>query len=272
MKAALAVLCALLVSGCGSNAVSLAPVPSVTPTPSPIAVASPSLEPSIEPLASLAATVAPPLPLVIVRSSLLGTGSSAALFLEVKNPNTAWGIVRGTFELTVLDKSGSILAVVGNRGLPGAVCCTIYQLPPGGLYAFDLTYELSNVAAARSFEIRVTGGWVEWAPIAGDVPVATVSNAKFSSSSFIGSERSLSVTGRVSVGTGGPYNVWVFALIQGSNGFLYLSGDVACLSAGSKAAFEAKTLAVPPKGATLKRVSAFTTTVPGVGNDQPPGC
>jgi hypothetical protein len=102
------------------------------------------------------------------------------------------------------------------------VCCTIYQLPPGGLYAFDLRYELSNVAAARSFEIRVTGGWVEWAPIASDVPVVTVSNAKFSSTAFIGSERSLSVTGRVSVNVGGPYNVWVFALIQGSNGFVYL--------------------------------------------------
>ena len=51
-----------------------------------------------------------------------------------------------------------------------------------------------------------------------------------------------------------------------------LSDLVACLSAGTKAAFEVKGLAVPPKGATLKRVSAYATTVPGVGNDQPPGC
>jgi len=200
----------------------------------------------------------------------LGSEDETRLDIEVMNPNSDWGIVRGTYELAVLDSSGSVLEVTG-KGLPGTQCCTIYQLAPGGTYAFSpFTRSASN---AVSYEIRVTSGWTEWAPIAAKVPVVTVSGAAFRSDPFVGGQRSLSATGRVTVSRGGPYNVWVFALVEGSDGFIYEQALVECLSAGSDAAFEASDLAVPPANAALTTVWAITTTVPGVGSvSRPPGC
>jgi hypothetical protein len=33
-----------------------------------------------------------------------------------------------------MDAAGVVLGIEGQSGLPGAACCTIYQLPPGGDY------------------------------------------------------------------------------------------------------------------------------------------
>jgi hypothetical protein len=77
------------------------------------------------------ATATAPLPVEIVRFSQLGQ----RLTVELRNPNTDFGLVRSAFELAVIGGDGGIITVVGSEGLLGASCCTIYQLPPGGRYA-----------------------------------------------------------------------------------------------------------------------------------------
>lgn len=80
-------------------------------------------------------------------------------------------MVRSGFELAILDDAGSILGVEGSSGLPGASCCTIYQLPPGGEFALVLPV---FDGTAASVELTVLGDWETWSEL--DPAIATVSS------------------------------------------------------------------------------------------------
>jgi hypothetical protein len=130
----------------------------------------------------------------------------------------------------------------------------------------------NKAASVGGVEVRPTDDWVAWQEIASAVPAVTVTGTKFSIGSGFGGEKEVTLTGRVEVASGGPYNVIVLATVEGSNGFLALTTDVDCINSGKRYAFEATTFAVLPKSPKLGKVWAVTTTVPGVGTDVPPGC
>jgi hypothetical protein len=192
------------------------------------------------------------------------------LIVEIRNPNIEWGLVRAPFEATLLDKDGTVLAVEGNDGLPGAPCCTIYLLGPGETYPLFL----SPVKKLASVEIRVIGDWELWEDVAAEAPKVEVTGPKLRIRKFVGSEKDIHVTGRIEVDREGPFNVQVRARIDGPSGkFMWLSDFVDCVTAGKAYAFDIWDLAVPPKKAKLGEVVATVTTVPGFGaTDQPPGC
>jgi hypothetical protein len=239
-----------------------------TPTPTPTPT------PTFPPIATPNATVAPPEPLEAVRGTLLfegGKGTAATLFVVVHNPNAVWGIVRGTFEVTAVDSAGQVVAVFGQDGVPGAACCTIYQLPPLGTYwvSGDATAAIAKVI--KSIEIRVVTGWTEWSQAVTARADVTVSGTRLR----VDDGGNAHVTGRIKINdpNGRKYNVAVFAVLNGGNGSIFASTVVDCVEASTGAAFEAVARLGGLTKAKLGDVIGMTTTIPGVGAiDSPPGC
>jgi hypothetical protein len=246
------------------------------PTVSATGTSNPTPPPTVRPIATPNATVAPPLPLETVSGALLfagGKGTAATLFVEVHNPNTTWGIVRGTFEVTAVDPSGGVVAVFGQGGVPGASCCTIYQLPPLENYWVSGDATAAEAKEIRSTEIRIATGWTQWSQADATRAEVTVSGTKLR----VDGDGYASVTGRINMHdpNAGKYNVAVFATLQGGNGSIFASTVVDCVETSTGAAFQATTSA-PLGGLTnvkLSEVFAVTTTITGVGAvDSPPGC
>lgn len=196
----------------------------------------------------------------------MGKGSGANLSVEVRNPSDTWGLVRADFEVVTTDKAGAVLDVQ-HEGLPGTLCCTIYQLPPGGSYLIlpGFFKSLSNIAAV---EVRPINGWHKWAEVASEVPEVKLTGVRFrTEDQFYGS-----ITGRVEVAQAGPFNVILLSFIEGSNGFLGVQDTVDCIDIGRAYAFKVAVYGQRPKGAKLGRLLAFTSTIPYVGMDNPIGC
>src|SRR4029078_2576682 len=108
---------------------------------------------------------------------------------------------------------------------------------------------VSDADEVTSAEIRVTSGWEKWSDIASSVPTVAPSAARLKVEEFIGSTKSVTVTGRVEVESEpGPYNVLVSAIIEGQGDqFVYVSAFVDCLNTGERASFDASDLTPVPK-------------------------
>ncbi|MCV0377536.1 hypothetical protein [Microbacterium sp.] len=188
--------------------------------------------------------------------------------VRIDNPNEGIGLIRAGFELTLLAEDGAIIEVVGSQGLPGAPCCTIYQLPPGG--SFGLSFPMNpDGPRVHSVELVVIDEWVDWGSV--DIPAVELSNVSVQSDDFSGPR----VTGRATVPTAasrGPFNVWVVGFADSPSGFIVAANAIECVRTPDPRAFDVNSFVFDAQGPyELLDVVAYTTTVPGV--TQPaPGC
>lgn len=240
-------------------AASVAPSASLAPPPAPTASPSPSPEPTLPPAVDV----------VVNRFARRGTTD---LQVEIANPNESWGLVRSRFEVTLLDKSGSVLAVEGTQGVPGASCCTIYQLGPGQPYAIDVWASVKSKKVA-AVEVRTIDEWYPWGEVAEEAALVGITKPKVKVRALWGS-RQLHVTGRLEVDQAGPFNVQVLALVVGSKpSWLWLTDVVDCVRGGRSYAFDLEAHTKAPVKPKLKQVYGIVTTIPGYGDtDTPPGC
>lgn len=181
--------------------------------------------------------------------------------VSIHNPNEGIGLIRTGFELTALADDGSIIDVYGTEGLPGALCCTIYQLPPGG--DIGLAINMDQAAADPvSLELAITGRWVEWSTV--EVPTPELSEVTVNPSEFGGPQ----VVGRVTTPSApedGPFNVNVIAIVDSPIGMLVLSGFVECVATADARAFSIDSSISPvSEPFTIRDSFAYTSTVPGV--------
>jgi len=192
--------------------------------------------------------------------------SGDTLAVEISNPNTEFGLVREAFEIAAVAADGSIIKVLGKDGLLGAVCCTIYHLPPGGLYAFSFALPPAAPQVAKVELTIPRPTWVKWADV--KPAKATVSNATASGDTF-----STIVTGRVAIDQPQALNVVVIAEMEDPAGALVfvVAGAVDCVTSDPPRAFEIRTsFAKAPAGAAIKRTFAYPTAVAGAGTNAPP--
>jgi hypothetical protein len=260
------VLAAVIMSACGpSTDVGIATA-SATPTasPSPTQTATPTPSPSPTPITAARAPE-------ITSFTVIEGEFDTTLLVRLHNPNEGVGLIRAGFELTVLAADGAIIDVLGTDGLPGAACCTIYQLPPGGDYG--LTLSLASTETPTNLELAVTDGWVDWSTV--DPPVAEVTDVALALTEFGGPQ----VTGRVTAPAAaedGPFNIWIGAFVDSPVGQLVIADTVVrCVNSADPQAFAIEAhwfFFTPIQGPfTLESVVAYTTTVPGV-TAPTPGC
>jgi hypothetical protein len=231
------------------------------PTPSPTEEPSPTASPSPTPK---------PAPVEVIRISVSSDQPTyREVWGELHNPNVAHGWLRSAVEITALGPGGEVLGVQSGP-LPGAPCCTVYRLGPNGSYAVNMLVD--GPVEVAGLEIRIVDDAVQWANVESAIPEVALLSPALSVNSFVGNESSYSVTGRVEVAEGGPFNIQVLAFVEGSDGrFWVAQGLPECVSAGAPVAFEATSIGPTLAGATLGQVIAVTTTVPG-HTAPPPGC
>ncbi len=271
--AVVAFLAAVLAAGCGGQPQLVASDGAPTST---AAAASPS-QVRHSPVASESAvpasaaggtpTPAPPIDLIVERFER----NALTVFVELRNPNETYGLLRTDVVLTALDESGHVLGVQEGP-LPGAPCCTIYRLAPKETYLMETLFE--DAKSVSSIEVRLKGEWLNWTQVVDELPVVTLTGEKLRIRPFTGAEKEVALTGRVAVAGGGaPFNVQVLGLVEGANEFIVVKTLVECVVGPAAAGFEASFLGVPPDDARLVRAWAVTTTVPGLTTPgQPPGC
>lgn len=241
------------------------PAPAITPTAVPTeTAAAPTIAPTASPTPepTIAPTAAGPLPAEVTRFYQIGTDVT----VQVHNPNADLGLVRSSFELAVIAENGDVLAVVSG-GLPGTLCCTIFQLPPGMDY-YLIANGLPDKSKAASVELTILGDWVTWSTL--QPATATVSNAHLKVEFDYPT-----LTGRVSVDQPGPFNVVVTGVIEGANDSFSAIVDSGpdCMGGSQTRAFQVSAFSAAPKEPKLGDVFAYVTTVPGAGDvDTPPGC
>lgn len=259
----LAVLAVALAACGGYNTVGVATA-TAQASPTQTEAQTPTVEPTPTATASPTPTPEPEAAAPEVAFNHLGS----TLMVRIDNPNEGVGLIRAGFELTLLAEDGAIIEVVGSQGLPGAPCCTIYQLPPGG--SFGLSYPMNpNGPRVHGVELVVTHEWVEWDSV--DVPVVELSDVSVQSDEFSGPR----VTGRVTVPTAdsaGPFNAWVVGLVDSPSGLIVAADSVECVRTPQARAFDVNSFVFDVQGPyELIEAVAYTTTVPGV--TQPaPGC
>lgn len=253
----------LVLAACDEGRTSLQST--ATAVSSPSAVATPTESPTAAPTATSEPTPTPTPEAEVVAPDIVGfLQHGSSLSVRLHNPNEGHGLIRSPFELTILDESGGIIAVEGSSGLPGASCCTIYQLPPGGDYGLNV-FMRPDTPAIGSLELTIPGDpWVEWSAV--EPPMTTVEGATLQA------QFSLTVTGRVSVDQPGPFNVRVFGFADTAAGQIVIADVVECVTAGTPRAFEVSAFNTEPIDATLAEVIAYTTTVPGHSDGFTPQC
>ena len=220
---------------------------------------------------SLAGSLAlEPLPVEVVRWNVVSSSGARAIFVEFFNPNQTLGLVRADFSLAALADDGTVVAVLGEQGIPGSPGTTIYQLPPNGAYGFS---ELLPDGARDVASVELTipsPQWRDWREV--EPPATQVLDPRLHAGP--GSPR---VTGGVRVEGGeGVFRLQVIAFIDRGREFVIATAHLAtCQEPGITQAFEAESLASFPRG-QLTKVVAYTTTVPGFpgsdGRESPPGC
>jgi len=248
-----------LLAGCGSTVSETfrevgETLPSLEASPSVEAsTPTPTLEPTPEPSPD------PPADVEVLGIAQAGT----ELTVRLRNPNEDVGLVRSGFELAILDAAGSILSVEGTGGLPGASCCTIYQLPPGGEFALVVPVD----GQAASVELTVLGDWEIWSEL--DPAIATVTDQSVQADQgFSGPV----VTGRVAVDQPGPFNIWIGAYVETPAGIIVSSGFADCVTGDGPRAFEAQSFSDVRGPYTLLQVVAYPSTVEGAGDSFTPDC
>lgn len=194
------------------------------------------------------------------------------LYAEIRNPNATIGLVRSGFNLALLDRSDGVITVGGGEGFPGAPCCTIYHLPPGGTY-YLVALDLPARQRVSAVELETFGDWFVWADL--EPAVVTLTNTKLRFASRGSFDAAVTMTGRVTVSDDGPYNVRVQVLIENRKGaFSVLDESVDCVRGGRARPFELSSFNEVPARARATTVLAFPSTVIGAeGTEQePPGC
>ena len=257
-------LLSLTLAACaGDNTVGVA---TATAQPSPRDTATPVATP--EPTPTLNPTPSPTPEPEAAAPEVAFNHVGGTLMVRIDNPNEGIGLIRAGFELTLLADDGAIIEVVGSGGMPGAACCTIYQLPPGG--SFGLSFPMNpNGPRVHSVELVVIDEWTDWDSV--DVPTVELSNVSVQSDDFSGPR----VTGRATVPSAaavGPFNVWVVGFVESPSGFIVAASSVECVRTPDPRAFDVNSFVFDVSGPyELQDVFAYTTTVPGV--TQPaPGC
>lgn len=232
----------VLLAGCQAPTAVAPTSAAVTDSPTTAATATPTAEPTATP---------PPPPMDVEVLGIAQAGTE--LTIRLKNPNADVGLVRSPFEMAILDADGTILAVKGTEGVEGALCCTIYQLPPLAEYA--MTQPLFEGQAA-SVELTVLGDWVTWSDL--EPSTVTVSGAA------VQPDRGFSgpvVIGRLEIDHAGPLNVYVAALVETPQGIFAATDVVDCVKAGPARAFEVTSFAEARGPYTLLEVQAYATRV-----------
>lgn len=211
---------------------------------------------------SLDGSAAQPARRVEVSFTQIGT----SLNVRLHNPNPDVGLVRSTFELTLLDDRGTIIANLGDEGIPGSAVSTIYQLPPNGDFGFS-SLSAPPGRTVASMELTVTGKWLEWDAV--DPPQVTITDAAVQPDSGYSGP---SVTGRVSLGKDGPSNAIVVAFVKTSVGTVVSTVISDCLQPGQRRAFEAHSFDDVRGPYELESVVAYVTSVEGAGPPYSPSC
>jgi hypothetical protein len=267
MHALVAVLALMVLAGCSDAGTVGVSTATARPAESP-GVQLPSSTPTATEAATPSPTPEARAP-EIVAFNVLVSDFAKKLMIRIHNPNEGIGLIRTGFELTAVAADGAIIDVYGDEGLPGAPCCTIYRLPPGGDFGLAIDMDTSSVDPA-TLELAITGRWVDWSTV--EPPQSEVSNATAVPTQFSGPQ----LTGRVTTPAAvdeGPFNVWVVAFVDSPAGMIIISGGVDCVGTADARAFALDTyLGSQVQGPfTVDHVVAYTTTVPGV-TEPAPGC
>lgn len=293
MRLALNTLAVLVVAACGGQTASISPGPTAAPTASTVGTApeptvGPSSSASVSPTVQPSATLAPPTvtptstpsatpdsviqPIEVVRWSVArNAGATQTLYIELFNPNQTLGLLRAEFSLAVIAEDQSVIAVLGQGGVPGSYVSTIYQLPPNGTYGFDGDLP-RRAPPIDHLEVTVPDHqWMDWFEV-NPPPVEVIEPTLGRSFGYP------IVTGRIEVDVSaeGPFNVFVTAFVERGTEFVIPRAFVDCAQPGQAQAFQADVFSRLRRG-TLTKAVAYVTTVPGVpgsvdGSDSPPGC
>lgn len=154
--------------------------------------------------------------------------------------------------------------MLGREGFPGALCCTIYQLPPESEAGLALDYFEDDQVA--DIEFRLTDDWEAWDEL--DAPDVTISDTSFRDSDF-GS----SITGRLSTIADEPVNVWIVGSVDTPNGVLMITGTVDCVASGDSRPFDVESFLTEDVGPyEVATVFAYATSVPGSDRTFDAGC
>lgn len=260
MKRLVPILLAAVLMACGATvSETFSEIGATLPTSTAIPIDEPSASPTVEP------TMSPtprPEPNEVEVTGIAQAGTE--LTVRLRNPNVDVGLVRSGFELAILGADGSILSVEGSTGLPGAQCCTIYQLPPGGEYALVVPVFEDQAA---DVELTVTGEWHEWEEL--DPAIVTVSDQSAQADQGFGGPV---VTGRVEIDQEGPFNVWIAAYVETPAGIVASTGFAECVTGGAARAFEVRSFGDVRGPYNLIQVVAYPTTVAGAGDSFTPDC
>jgi len=265
---ALLALAMIALAGCGQNdtvglatatidPASQAETSEETPTEEPTASPSPTPSPAPEARAP-----------EIVAFNVVETDFQKVLMVRLSNPNEGVGLIRTGFELTAVAEDGTIIDVYGTEGVPGAACCTIYRLPPGGEFGLNIPMD-PGAAVPTSLELAITGRWVDWSSV--EPPESELSDVTVTQAEFSGP----SLSGRVTTPAAaeeGPFNILVVGFVQSPHGLLVISDSVSCVATADARAFSIDSFLGGIQGPyTLESAVAYTTTVPGV-TEPAPGC
>jgi hypothetical protein len=191
---------------------------------------------------------------------------ASELDLDVYNPNAAYGLVRSGFDLAVIGKGGDVLNDFGSDGMPGAMCCTIYLLPPKSHYGMG--FELDHPGTVKRLELTPSGDWVKWSDIT--TQQAKVTHPHVS----VDIINSPSATGFVQTTGDEVLNVVVAVEAKLDGKLTVLTDVVSCVRPHTKKPFEI-TANGSAQGSSISimRVVAYPTTAHGAGDtESPPGC
>ena len=195
------------------------------------------------------------------------TQGKASLSVQIRNPNRDVGLVRSPFELALIDESGAVLAIAGQAGAPGAGCCTIYQLPPGGEFGLDLVVSVPSEKTVSSVELTILGEWLQWDTV-DTAAVAITGEAVRPDQYFDGH----SVTGRLTLDKDGPLNVVVVAFVKTPTGTVVSNVVLDCVQPGQGRSFETSSFTDVPGPYELENIVAYPTSVKGAGPQYTPEC
>lgn len=188
------------------------------------------------------------------------------LSVRIRNPYSDVGLVRSPFELALIDEAGGVIATEGQKGMPGASCCTIYQLPPVGEFGLSFN-SLPQGKKVASLELTVLGQWLQWDTVE-TASVALSDTAMKPDSGFGGP----AVTGRLTLDKDGPLNVDVVAFVKTSAGIVVSATVVDCVQSGQRRSFETLSFAGVRGPYELDSVVAYPTAVKGAGPQYDPSC
>jgi hypothetical protein len=261
----------VVLAGCGGDTnVGVAP-PTADVAASPEATADPTASPTPEPSPTPSPTAEAREPEIaafnVISGVISGSIGPPTLMVRIHNPNEGIGLIRAGFELTAVAADGAIIDVFGTEGLPGAPCCTIYRLPPGGDFGLSITME-PGAPAVASLELAVMAQWMDWSTV--EPPESELTETVVAIHELAGPQ----LTGRVttpSAAEDGPFNVWIGAFVQSPTGLIVIRGGVDCVATAEGRAFSLDTfLGDAVQGPlTLESAVAYTTTVPGVTEPAP---